>query len=125
MHSKHGGTISWASIVRGFHGSQEFEVHLHTEGAEHETKEMVGADKRLRYESPTSSWEGQCCSRCTNRKVYANGITTGELPLDLCEQFKSLRLELVPEGYVAGLEVEPILMNIIRRAQNGMKSWRK
>ena len=52
-------------------------------------------------------------------KVYANGISTGELPPDLCEQFKRLRLELVPEGYVATLEVEPVLVNRIREAQNG------
>ena len=54
-----------------------------------------------------------------SRKVYANGISTGELPPDLCEQFKRLRLELVPEGYVATLEVEPVLVNRIREAQNG------
>ena len=29
------------------HGSQEFEVHFHTEGAESQAKEMVGAYKGL------------------------------------------------------------------------------
>jgi hypothetical protein len=33
-----------------------------------------------------------------SRKAYVNGLTAGELPLDLCEQFKDLRLEIVPQG---------------------------
>jgi hypothetical protein len=49
-----------------------------------------------------------------SRKVYANGITVGELPEDLCEQFKDLRLELVPEGYLAAMEVKPTLLDMIR-----------
>jgi uncharacterized Zn finger protein len=52
-----------------------------------------------------------------NRKGYVNGLTAGELPLDLCKQFKDLRLELVPEGYLASLEVKPMLMDKIREAQ--------
>ena len=43
----------------------------------------------------------------------------------MCEQFKSFRLELVPEGDVAALEVEPILMNRIREAQNGDQELEK
>jgi uncharacterized Zn finger protein len=34
-----------------------------------------------------------------SRKGYVNGLTAGELPSDLCEKFKDLRLELVPKGY--------------------------
>ena len=30
-----------------------------------------------------------------SRKVYENGLTSGELRKDLCEQFKDLRLEVV------------------------------
>jgi polyhydroxyalkanoate synthesis regulator phasin len=52
-----------------------------------------------------------------SRKVYANGITARELPEDLCEQFKYLRLELVPEGYLAAMEVKPVLLDMIREAQ--------
>jgi hypothetical protein len=51
------------------------------------------------------------------RKGYVNGLTAGELPSDLCEQFKDLRLELVPKGYLAVLEVKPNLMDQIREAQ--------
>jgi hypothetical protein len=50
-------------------------------------------------------------------KGYVNGLTAGELPSDLCEQFKDLRLELVPKGYLAALEVKPNLMDQIREAQ--------
>ena len=49
-----------------------------------------------------------------SRKAYVNGLTVGELPPDLCEQFKDLRLEIVPEGYLASLEVKPTLLDRIR-----------
>src|SRR5664279_823084 len=52
-----------------------------------------------------------------SRKVYVNGLTTGELPDDLCREFKNLRLEVVPEGFLASLEVQPTLMDMIREAQ--------
>jgi hypothetical protein len=46
-----------------------------------------------------------------SRKGYVNGLIAGELPSDLCEQFKDLRLELAPQGYLAALEVKPNLMD--------------
>jgi hypothetical protein len=52
-----------------------------------------------------------------SRKSYVNGLTAGELPEDLCEQFKELRLEIVPEGFLASLEVQPTLMDKIKEAQ--------
>jgi hypothetical protein len=52
-----------------------------------------------------------------SRKSYVNGLTTGELPKDLCEQFKVLRLEIVSEGFLASLEVQPTLMDKIKEAQ--------
>ena len=52
-----------------------------------------------------------------SRKVYVNGLTTGELPEDLCRDFKDLRLEIVSEGFLASLEVQPTLMDRIRGAQ--------
>jgi hypothetical protein len=51
------------------------------------------------------------------RKSYVNGLTAGELPEDLCEQFKELRLEIVPKGFLASLEVQPTLMDKIKEAQ--------
>ena len=50
-----------------------------------------------------------------------NGLTAGELPEDLCKAFKDLRLEVVPEGFVASLVVQPTLMDKIREAQKGDK----
>ena len=56
-----------------------------------------------------------------SRKVYVNGLTAGEIPEDLCKAFKDLRLEVVSEGFVASLVVQPILMDKIREAQKGDK----
>ena len=56
-----------------------------------------------------------------SRKVYVNGLTTGELPEDLCRGFKDLRLELLSDGFIASLEVQPMLMDRIREAQKGDK----
>src|SRR4051812_48495252 len=39
------------------------------------------------------------------------------MPLELCEQFKKLRLEVVSSGFVATLEVKPDLLERIRGAQ--------
>jgi hypothetical protein len=52
-----------------------------------------------------------------SHKSYINGLTAGELPKDLCEQFKELRLEIVPKGFLASLEVQPTLMDKIKEAQ--------
>jgi hypothetical protein len=52
-----------------------------------------------------------------SRKSYVNGLTAGELPEDLCRQFKELRLEIVPEGFLASFEVQPTLMDKIKGAQ--------
>ena len=52
-----------------------------------------------------------------SRKVYVNGLTKGELPDDLCAQFKDLRLEIVPEGYLMSLEVQTTLLDKIKEAQ--------
>ena len=56
-----------------------------------------------------------------SRKVYVNGLTAGELPEDLCKGFKDLRLEVVPEGFLASLEVQPLLVDKIKEAQKGDK----
>ena len=36
-----------------------------------------------------------------SRKVYVNALTAGEIPEYLYKAFKDLRLEVVPEGFVA------------------------
>ena len=52
-----------------------------------------------------------------SRKVYLNGLTKGELPDDLCSQFRDLRLEIVPEGHLMSLDVQPTLLDKIKEAQ--------
>jgi hypothetical protein len=52
-----------------------------------------------------------------SRKSHINGLTVGEFPKELCEQFKDLRLEIVPTGFLASLEVQPTLMDKIKEAQ--------
>jgi hypothetical protein len=54
-----------------------------------------------------------------SRKTYINRLTAGELPLDLCKQFKDLRLEIVPQGYLASMEVKSTLLDRIREDQKG------
>ena len=60
-----------------------------------------------------------------SRKVYLNGLTAGELPKELCKQFKELRLEVVPEGYLAAMEVMPTLLDRIREAQKNDNEMEK
>src|SRR3954467_166058 len=52
-----------------------------------------------------------------SRKVFVNGLTKGELPDDLCAQFRDLRLEIVPEGHLMSLDVQPTLLDKIKEAQ--------
>src|SRR3954471_4600067 len=52
-----------------------------------------------------------------SHKVYVNGLTKGELPDDLCAQFKDLRLEIVPEGHLMSLDVQTTLLDKIREPQ--------
>ena len=52
-----------------------------------------------------------------SRKVFVNGLTKGELPDDLCAQFRDLRLEIVPKGHLMTLDVQPTLLDKIKEAQ--------
>ena len=52
-----------------------------------------------------------------SRKVYVNDLTKGELPDDLCAQFRDLRLEIVPEGHLMTLDVQPTLLDKIKESQ--------
>jgi hypothetical protein len=59
-----------------------------------------------------------------SRKSYVNGLVAGEIPEDLCKQFKDLRLEIVPEGYLATMEVQSTLMDRIRECQKNDEELR-
>src|SRR3954466_11531905 len=52
-----------------------------------------------------------------SRKVFVNGLTKGELPDDLCAQFRDLRLEIVREGHLMPFDVQPTLLDKIREDQ--------
>ena len=40
-----------------------------------------------------------------SRKSYANTLISGGMPKELAEDLRELRLEIVPKGFVATLEV--------------------
>jgi hypothetical protein len=48
-----------------------------------------------------------------SRKAYVNCLSTEVLPEDLCNGLRDLSLEVVPEGFVASLVVQPTLMDKI------------
>ena len=52
-----------------------------------------------------------------SRKSYANPLVSGGLPRELAEDLRELRLEIVPRGFVAALEVQSTLLGKIREAQ--------
>ncbi|XP_024312059.1 LOW QUALITY PROTEIN: uncharacterized protein LOC100823542 [Brachypodium distachyon] len=52
-----------------------------------------------------------------SRKSHCNSITVKVISPKLCEQFRSLSIEVVPKGFLAALEVKPILLDQIREAQ--------
>ena len=52
-----------------------------------------------------------------SRKSYANTLVRGGLPKGLAEDLMELRLEIVPKGFVAALEVQSTLLGKIREAQ--------
>src|SRR3954464_321414 len=56
-----------------------------------------------------------------SRKAYVNCMSSKDFPKDLCEAFRDLSLEVGPEGFVASLVVQPLLMDRIREAQKGDK----
>ncbi|KAK1681346.1 hypothetical protein QYE76_042194 [Lolium multiflorum] len=98
--------------------------HNHHGGMDISTKEEMATTIMARSVFTTTLEEyhpgkANVVADALSRKVYVNGITAGELPSDLCELFKDLRLEIVPKGYLASMEVVPTLLDRIREAQKG------
>ena len=56
-----------------------------------------------------------------SQKSYVNTLMTGGLPKELAEDLRELRLEIVPRGFVAALEVHSTLLGKIREAQKDDK----
>ena len=56
-----------------------------------------------------------------SRKSYVNTLVSGGLPQELVDDLKELRLETVPRGFVASMEVQSTLLGRIREAQKDDK----
>ena len=54
-------------------------------------------------------------------KRYVNTLVSGGLPQELVDDLKELRLEIVPRGFVATMEVQSTLLGKIREAQKDDK----
>ena len=78
---------------------------------------MVGAhkdyDMRLQYHPGKANVVADALSR----KGYVNTLVSGGLPSELAEDLRELRLEIVPRGFLAALEVQSTLLGKIREAQ--------
>ena len=70
-------------------------------------------DMKLRYHPGKANVAADALSR----KSYANTLVSGGLPKELAEHLRELRLEIVPRGFVAALEVQSTLLEKIREAQ--------
>ena len=69
-------------------------------------------DMKLHYHPGTANVVADALSR----KSYVNTLVSGGLPKDLAEDLRELRLEIVPRGFVAALEVQSTLLGRIREA---------
>ena len=49
-----------------------------------------------------------------SHKSYANTLVSGGLPQELADDLRELRMEIVPRGFVAALEVQSTLLGKIR-----------
>ena len=56
-----------------------------------------------------------------SRKSYANIIESKGFPKELAENIMELRLEIVPRGFIATMEVQSTLLDKIREAQKDDK----
>ena len=56
-----------------------------------------------------------------SRKSYSNTLVSTGLPKELAEDLRELRLEIVPSGFVATMEVQSTLLGKIREAQKDDK----
>ena len=52
-----------------------------------------------------------------NRKSHVNTLIAGGLPQKLADDLRDLRLEIVPTGFVATLDIQSTLTERIREAQ--------
>ena len=74
-------------------------------------------DMRLHYHPGKAN----VVANALSHKSHVNALMTGDLPRELAENLRELCLEIVPKGYVAALEIQSMLMDKIREAQNTNK----
>ena len=67
-------------------------------------------DMRLHYHPGKANVVADALSR----KSYVNTLIAGGLPQELCDDLRNLRLEIVPRGIVATLEIQSTLLGKIR-----------
>ena len=70
-------------------------------------------DMRLHYHPGKANVVADALSR----KSHVNTLTTGGLPQELIDDLRDLRLEIVPQGFVAAMEIQSTLLGKIREAQ--------
>ena len=70
-------------------------------------------DMRLHYHPGKANVVADALSR----KSYVNTLTAGGLPQELADDLRELRLEIVPRGFVATLDIQSTLTERIHEAQ--------
>ena len=60
-----------------------------------------------------------------SQKSYANTLVSGGFPPELVENFRQLRLEIVPRGFVVALEIQSTLLGKIREAQKMIRELQR
>ena len=58
-----------------------------------------------------------------SRNSYVNTLVTGGLPQELADDLRELRLEIVPRGFVAALEVQSTLLGKISDERRWLEHW--
>ena len=53
-----------------------------------------------------------------SRKSYVNTLIAGGLPQELIDDLRDLRLEIVPQGFVAAMEIQSTLLGKIREPRS-------
>ena len=74
-------------------------------------------DMRLHYHPGKANVVADALSR----KSYVNTLTAGGLPQELVDDLRELKLEIVPRGFVATLEIQSTLTEKIREAHKSDK----
>ena len=78
---------------------------------------IIDYDMRLDYHPGKANIVADALSH----NCYVNTLVTRGLPQELADNLRELRLEIVPRGFVATLDIQSTLTERIREAQNMKK----